>query len=511
MRSKLKYILGASLVSWGGSVLLAAGSSDKPNIIYILADDLGYGELGCYGQRKIETPNIDKLAEKGMIFTQHYSGSAVSAPSRSVLLTGKHTGHTYIRGNDELSSRGNVWNHQAVFDNPTLEGQRPFPANTKLLPQLFKEAGYQTACIGKWGLGYPESDSTPTKMGFDFFYGYNCQRQAHTYFPAFLYKNEERVLLNNSILQPGTPLSQGANPYDAKSYVNFNQSDYSPDLMFKEILSFVDKNKQNPFFLMWNTPLPHVSLQAPEKWVNYYVKKFGDEKPFFEKSLYFPSRYPRATYAAMISYLDEWVGNLIDFLKKSGLYENTVVVFTSDNGPSFQGGADPVFFDSAGPFKSERGWGKTSLHEGGIRVPMIVSWPGKIKEKSFSDHISAFWDVMPTFAEIVRVKSPATDGISFLPTLLGKKQPKHKFLYWEYPEYNGTIAVRKDNWKGIIQNVNKGNKELELFDLNSDPQEMFNVASNHPSIVKKMNEYIQESHTVSGVERFRFPFETKKQ
>lgn len=492
----------------GSLALLPIFAQQKPNIIFILADDLGYGDLGCYGQTKIETPNIDSLAHKGMRFTQFYSGSPVSAPSRCVLLTGKHTGHAYIRGNDEMGERGNVWSHQAMFDNPFLEGQRPMPASTVTIPKLFKRSGYRTACIGKWGLGYPGSESTPNKMGFDFFYGYNCQRQAHTYYPPFLYRNENREYLNNkNIIQPGTKLDQSVNPFDVTSYQKFIQNDYAPDLMFREILSFVDKNKKNPFLLMWTTPIPHVPLQAPKKWIDHYVKKFCDEQPYLGETGYYPARYPHATYAAMISYLDEQVGLLIEHLKKNDLYENTLIIFTSDNGPTFNGGSDSPWFQSAGPFKSERGWGKASLHEGGIRVPFVAAWPGKIKAGSISNHMTAVWDIMPTFAEILKM-NVATDGISFLPELTGKKQIKtHDYLYWEFPENTGSIAIRMANWKGIIENVHKGNKNMQLFDLCADPSELFDVAKQYPDIVTQLEEKIREAHVKAEVEKFRFPFD----
>lgn len=240
----------------------------KPNIIYILADDLGISELGCYGQQLIETPNIDRLSQEGMTFSNHYSGTAVSAPSRCVLFTGLHTGHAYIRGNDEMASRGDVWNHKAVLADSTLEGQRPVPAETVMIPAVMKQAGYTTACIGKWGLGYPGSASTPNKMGFDFFYGYNCQREAHTYYPPFLYRNEHREYLNNPLVVPHTKLDKGADPYEEKSYAKYTLNEYAPDLMYKEILNFIDLTKDNPFVLFWTTPLPHVPLQAPEKWVS---------------------------------------------------------------------------------------------------------------------------------------------------------------------------------------------------------------------------------------------------
>jgi arylsulfatase A-like enzyme len=480
----------------------ALHAQQKPNIIYILADDLGYGDLGCYGQQKIETPHIDQLAREGIRFTQHYSGSPVSAPSRAILLTGKHSGHAYIRGNDEMRERGEVWSHQAMLADSMLEGQRPLPAGTITFPKLLQQAGYATAMVGKWGLGYPGSEGTPNKMGFDFFYGYNCQRQAHTYYPPFLYRNENREYLKNKLLPPHTPLDEGADPMLESSYDKYTQQQYSPDLMLAEIKSFVTQNKNNPFLLTWTTPVPHVPLQAPQKWIDYYVEKFGDEKPYLGESGYFPARYPHAAYAAMISYFDEQVGELIAQLKELDIYNNTLIIFTSDNGPSFNGGTDSPWFESANPFKSEFGWGKTSLREGGIRVPMITVWQGKIKAGTSSDHISAFWDVMPTFAEIAGVKHFQSDGISFLPTLLGKKQRKHKYLYWEFPENEGSKAIRMGKWKGYIGNYKKGNRKMELYDLSKDPREQNNIADKNPRIVHKLHKKMEEAHEMPIIEKF---------
>lgn len=469
----------------------------KPNIIYILADDLGYAELGCYGQKKIETPNIDRLASEGIRFTQFYAGAPVSAPSRSVLLTGLHTGHTPIRGNDEMASRGDVWDREAALKNPLLEGQAPMPEGTVTVASRLKIAGYTTACIGKWGLGYPGSVSTPDKMGFDFFYGYNCQRQAHDYYPPFLYRNNKREMLRNPVMhQRVQKINDSIDKYAAASYSKYQQEDYAPDLMFRELIQYVRKSKHQPFFLFWATPIPHVPLQAPQRWIDYYVRKFGDEEPYTGNKSYYPSRYPHATYAAMVSYLDEQVGLLIEELKQNGIYENTLFVFTSDNGPTFNGGSDSPFFDSARPFKSEQGWGKTSLQEGGIRVPMIVSWKAKIKSAQTTNLMAAGWDIMPTFCEITGAKSPITDGISFCPTLIGKKQTTHEFLYWEFPENEGSKAVRMGKWKGIIKSYIKNkNRTIKLFDLEQDPREQNDLANKYPEIVSKMVAIMKNQHT----------------
>jgi len=346
--------------------------NSKSNIIYILADDLGYGELGLYGQEKIETPNLDLLAEKGMTFSQHYTGAPVCAPARGVLLTGKHMGHTYIRGNDEWNERGSVWDYRKVAKDSTLEGQRPLPIETKTIASTLQSANYKTGMIGKWGLGAPHTHSIPTKMGFDYFFGYNCQRQAHTYTPLHLYENENRYHLNNDTIAPSTGLEKDADPSNLESYDPFVQTTYAPEISFQKLMGFVQENKNDPFFLYWASPIPHLPLQAPQRWVDHYVTKFGDEEPYAykkgEKGNYFPSRYPRATYAAMISYLDENIGKLIQYLKDEDLLENTLIIFSSDNGPSYTGGTDSPWFDSGGPFQSEYGRGKGFLYEGGIRV-----------------------------------------------------------------------------------------------------------------------------------------------
>lgn len=476
----------------------------KPNIIYILADDLGYGELGCYGQKLIETPNIDKLAQNGIKFTDHYSGAPVCAPSRCVLLTGKHSGHAYVRGNDEWAERGEVWDYKATIADSTLEGQRPMPADTKTIGKLLQSAGYKTGIVGKWGLGAPNTNSIPTKQGFDFFCGYNCQRQAHTYYPVHLYKNGSRIYLDNDTVAPHSGLDKGADPLKMESYAKYNLNDYSPDIMFSEMINFIEESKDQPFFMYWASPFPHVPIQAPQKWVDYYHEKFGDEKPYVGQAGYFPHRYPRAGYAAMISYLDERVGQLVQKLKEMGEYENTLIIFTSDNGPTFNGGTDSPWFSSGGPFKSERGWGKCFVHEGGIRVPMIAIWPGNIKPGTQTNHISAFWDVLPTLCEIANVSVPEdVDGISFLPSLLGKgEQMQHEYLYWEFPELAGEQAIRMGDWKAIRRNIKKGNMSIELYNLKEDIQEQNNVAKEHPEIVAQMEELMKKSHTPAELRAF---------
>ena len=475
-----------------------------PNIIYILADDLGYGELGCYGQEIIETPNLDQLASQGMRFTQHYTGAPVCAPARCILLTGKHSGHAFVRGNDEWRERGPVWDFEAMFNNPKLEGQRPLPAEEITIAELLKSSGYATGCVGKWGLGAPETEGLPNRQGFDFFFGYNCQRQAHTFYPLHLWKNEDRVLLNNKMVAPKTKLPEGADPNDSSSYANYRLNDYAPTLMHDEALNFISQNKDRPFFLYYASPIPHVPLQAPEKWVDYYRNKIGPEAPYIGDKGYFPCQYPRATYAAMISYLDEQVGDLVDHLKSQGLYDNTLIVFSSDNGPTYTGGADTKYFNSANPFKTEYGYGKGFVHEGGIRVPMIASWPARIEPGSESELISCFIDLLPTFCDIAGVEKPTdVDGISFLPTLLGTDdQIAHEYLYWEFPEYHGQQAIRWDNYKAIRRNIRDGNLDIELYDLSNDLQEQNNIAQDHPDLIKKFESILSKEHVPATTERF---------
>lgn len=480
--------------------------SQLPNIVYIYADDLGYGDLGCYGQEKIETPNIDSLAKNGMRFTQHYA-FPVCAPSRYLLMTGTASGNAYIRGNHEWEQRGPVWDFKAMEENPFLEGQWPIPDSTITIAEVLKKAGYTTGMVGKWGLGAPFTTGLPTRQGFDYFYGYICQRQDHTYYNGHLWENETRIPLDNKIIDPRVKFPKNLDPDNPRNYDQYQQNVYAPDLLIKSAIQFIERNKNKPFFLYYPTPLPHVSLQAPRKWVDYYHQKFGNEKPFLGGS-YFPCRYPRATYAAMISTLDEQVGQLINALKKNGLYKSTIVLFCSDNGPAYNAGVDPVFFNSAGPFKEEFHWGKGSVHEGGIREPFIVSWPGKVKAGTTSNLISATIDMMPTFCALLNLPVPAkVDGISILPTLLGKEQlqKKHPYLYFEYPEYGGQQALRMGNWKAVRLDILKGVLKTQLFDLNSDIQEQNDIAAQHPGLVKRMEAIMEKEHHRPEVSRFIMP------
>lgn len=477
MKITLKLALCAA-----GTITACGGVNNEgkqPNIIYILADDLGYGDLSCYGQQKFSTPNIDKLASEGMLFTQHYSGCTVSAPSRSSLLTGQHTGHTPVRGNKSWKPEGN-W---------------PLKGEAVTIAEALKARGYTTGAFGKWGLGYIDTEGDPNAQGFDVFYGFNCQSLAHNYYPDHLWYNHEKVLLHEN--------DSG------------KKGSYAPDLMHREALKFMKEAGDKPFFVYYPTIIPHAELFAKEEYMTRFRGKFDPEKPFsgidsgptFRLGPYGSQPEPHAAFAAMITQLDDYVGEILNFLEENGLKDNTVVFFTSDNGPHLEAGADPDYFNSNGEL---RGY-KRDMYEGGIRTPLIVRWPGKIKPGTVSDHVSAFWDVLPTLSDITGAEKPsATDGISFLPALLGKKnQPRHEYLYWEFHEQGGKMAVRMSNWKAVKLNIDRNpDNPVELYDLSSDPGETKNIREANPDIVQKMENIMKEAHTES--EDFPFAYEKNK-
>lgn len=468
------------------SVLLLASSchnqvkvseNRKPNIIYILADDLGYGDLSCYGQKHFQTPNIDRLAKEGILFSQHYAGCTVSAPSRSSLMTGLTTGHTPIRGNKEVKP----------------EGQWPLPAGTFTIAKMLKEAGYATGCFGKWGLGYPGSDGEPNKQGFEEFYGYNCQRLAHNYYPTHLWDNETKVILKGNS--------------ENKSEV------YAPELIHQRSLQFIEKNKDKSFFMFYSTTIPHAELLLPKKYLNEYHGKLMPEKNFkgakpgdpdYKDGAYGTQPECHAAFAAMVTLLDKQVGEIMDKLKKLGLDKNTIVLFSSDNGPHQEGGGDPDYFDSNGPLKGF----KRDLYEGGIREPMIVRWPDKISAGTKTNLISAFWDVMPTLSDVAGIKTPEKiDGISFLPTLLGKgNQKQHDYLYWEFHELGGRKGIRKGDWKLVKYNIkNPKLAKVELYNLSNDIGEKNNVAASNSKIVKELSILMESARTESDQFNFESP------
>lgn len=468
MKTQLFISAGSALLaSVSGCKAATPVQKEKPlNVIYILADDLGYGDIGCYGQEKIKTPHIDRMAQEGMLFTQHYAGCTVSAPSRCVLMTGLHTGHSQIRGNKEI----------------TPEGQQPMQAGTYTIGRLMKSAGYTTGIFGKWGLGYPGSESVPTNMGFDEFFGYNCQRQAHSYYPDHLWHNDTEVRLTEN--------------------KNEGRQTYSQDLIHEHAIQFIRSNKDRPFLAMLTYTLPHAELNLPHDSIYRMYESAFDEVPYDGRMGYHPSAKPYASFAAMVSRLDKYVGDVMATLKELGIEKNTLVIFTSDNGPHREGGANPDFFNSYGPLKGI----KRDVYEGGIRVPMVAWCPGSIKENVKTDQVCAFWDIMPTLAELTGVALPAaTDGISFLPTLFSKKgQKQHKYLYWEFHEQNGREALRSGNWKLIRQPI-VGNTLLELYDLSKDLHEDNNLAEKYSQKVKELEKLLDGARTESFLFNFGRP------
>jgi arylsulfatase A len=441
----------------------------KPNIIFVLSDDLGYGDLGCYGQDKIKTPNLDRMAAEGMRFTDHYSGSAVCAPARCALMTGKHTGHATIREN-------------------SLE---PLDAKDITIPQLLKKAGYTTGLVGKWGLGEYGSISVPTKVGFDYFYGFLNQGVAHFHYAPWVWKNETKIMIPENA--------------DGKRGI------YIHDLFTDEACKFIERNRQSPFFLYLAYTLPHAEMAVPEDSLSQYKgnfperpKKEGGGGGGYGTGLpgYCGQETPNACYAGMISRMDRDMGRIFKRLKELAIDEDTIVIFTSDNGPSGEGGNDIKYFNSRGPLRDQKG----SLYDGGIRVPMIARFPGTIKAGSTSKHISAFWDFMPTFMELAGIADVAqTDGISMAATLLGhsEQQKAHLYLYWELGRQNAQ-AVRMGPWKGLYFITED---RLELYDLERDPEEKQNIAADHSVIVKKIRQIMQEAHSPSRL----FPLPSDKE
>jgi arylsulfatase A-like enzyme len=467
---RMKNLTAALCCCFSFLISNAFAQQQKPNVIFILADDLGYGDLGCYEQKLIHTPNIDLLAAKGIRFTQFYAGTSVCAPSRSSLLTGQHTGHTPIRGNFEIQP----------------EGQLPLPDSAFTMAEMFRQAGYATGCFGKWGLGFIGSSGDPVHQGFDAFYGYNCQRQAHNYFPDHLWDNDQRVKLDNT--QTG-------------------QRQYAPGLIQQRIIRFIDSNQAKPFFLFLSYTLPHAALQLPagDSIFESYRRQFK-EKPKaipsnWDGNGYQPQAYPHAAYAAMVTKLDHYVGNVKNELVKLGIDHNTLIIFASDNGPHREGSNDPGFFNSSGGFRGI----KRDLYEGGIREPVIAYWPAVIKTNRTSPLIAAFWDFFPTFADIAgQPRAEHLDGISLLPTLQSKGiQKQHEYLYWEFHEGGGRQAVRAGNWKAVRLNVMKNpDAPVQLFNLARDPGEKEDLSAQNPAVLQKLKAMMKAAHA----ENTNFPF-----
>ncbi len=432
-----------------------------PNIILIMADDLGYADLGCYGQQKTETPNIDQLAKRGMQFMQFYAGTTVCAPSRASLLTGMHTGHTAVRGNKGFQP----------------EGQTPLPDSVITIASVLQQRGYETAAFGKWGLGYITTSGDPNKKGFDTFFGYNCQSLAHNYYPDHLWNNHQRI---------NFPENKDSNAV------------YSADYIHDHAMQYLQKKHERPFFLFLPYTLPHGDVISPQdSTYKHYVQKFneaplppGPPKNDGEQHRFEP--YPHAAFATMVSRLDKYTADIIRIIHEQGIEDNTLVIFTSDNGPHRENGGDPDYFNNHGIFRGI----KRDLYEGGIRVPFIAYWKGKI-QPGVTNQPAAQYDLFPLFQEIAGIPvNKKSDGISILPVLTNKKQPPHQYLYWEFHENNGRQAVRWKNWKAIKLNVRTdAHAQVELYNLDTDPSEKNNVAAQYPAIARQLNTMIQQAHT----------------
>jgi len=478
----------------GGCVSVFA--AELPNIVFILADDLGYGDLGCYGQQKIKTPSVDTLAGEGLRFTRHYSGNNVCAPSRATLMTGMHPGHCVIRNNMEVQP----------------EGQMSMPEGTVTLVGELKKLGYVSGAFGKWGLGAPDSVSSPLRVGFDRFYGYNCQRVAHSYYPEFLWDDDQRVVVNKTTIPGHAPLDTGADPNDPNSYLKFQGENYSADLIADEVMRFVgnhvENNADQPFFLYWPTTVPHLALQVPDDSLKEY-QGLWDDPPYPGDNGYTPQFTPRAAYAAMVTRLDREVGRLVQLLKDKGVYENTIIIFSSDNGPLWDrfAGTDSEFFNSHGGLRGRKG----GMYEGGIRVPCIVSWPGKIQPETITDRMSGFEDWFPTLLEIAGVtphEQQPCDGFSLVPLLLGEKsdRPVREWLYRESPGYGGQQTVMLGDWKALridwatAKRTGKtiDDVPVELYNLKDDPAEENNVAAKYPEKARELRELMEREHVPSS-------------
>ncbi len=491
----MKRLAAAALLSAWSVIAVSAAPAARPNIIFLLADDLGYGDIGPYGQKKIRTPHLDQLARDGMKFTNAYSGHNVCAPSRCALMSGLHPGHGYIRDN-----RGGMGMGGAAGS----EGQEPVPPGELKLPLTLKALGYTLGGFGKWGLGGVGTTGEPAKQGFDRFFGYNDQAVAHNFYPTSLWDNDRKVPLRNAAFSAHQRLPDGADPANPASYAQFTGADYAPDVISEAARKFLRENRDRPFFLYYPTTVPHLALQVPEDSLAEYKGAFPEE-PYAGERGYLPHRTPHAAYAAMVTRLDREIGRLLALVDEFGLREKTIVIFTSDNGPLYDhlGGTDCEFFNSAGGLRGYKG----GYYEGGFRVPSLVRWSGKIAPGSVSARVTGFEDWLPTLLELAGAKDaipPGRDGISFAPTLLGEKQPERPFLYRESPGYGGQQCVRVGDWKAIRLNLNlapnskkkqgTGSTAIELYNLKDDPAETTNVAAQHPEIVAKLAAIMKREH-----------------
>lgn len=507
MDNKQWLLLGCGLMATPGIQAQQVQQPARPNILYIMCDDLGYADVGCYGQEYISTPNLDRMAREGMRFTQAYAGSPVSAPSRAAFMTGQHTGHTKVRGNKEYRIGSMMYGNN---QDPVQTGQEPYDTAHVILPEIMKDNGYTTGMFGKWAGGYEGSISTPATRGIDEYYGFMCQFQAHLYYPNFLNaytrgKDEEvrREILKNNI-------NYAMHGADYK-----NRRDYSADLIHQRAMKWIDEQTPDkPFFGVLTYTLPHAELAQPEDSIfKAYQGSFSVEKSYGgdANSRYNPTDVGHQQFAAMVTRLDKHVGEVLDLLRRKGLDKNTLVIFTSDNGPHTEGGADPDYFNTE---KLLRGT-KRSTTEGGIRVPFIAWWPGQIEAGVVNDHQLAFYDLMPTFCDVAgidnyveRYANPRLvkegkeyfDGLSFAPTLLGEgEQEKHDFLYWEFHETN-MMALRMGDCKLVVRGGN-----CELYDLATDLHEDNNIAAQHPEVIAKMKEILLREHTHSDMFRVTLP------
>ena len=476
MNRLLSRCLIAALAFTGTLPLLGANAATRPNVVFILADDLGWGELGCYGQQKIRTPHIDRLATEGTRFTRAYSGAPVCAPSRCVLMTGLSLSKAPIRGNKEAGE----------------EGQMPLPAAYKTWAQLIQQdAGYATCGIGKWGLGMPDTEGSPMRHGFFHFFGYLCQRKAHSYYPAYLWSDDKKVFLNNG--------PTGISAYGkGTNFAAFKGKDYAPDHLVAEAQQWLDQRAKDgkPFFLYLPFTEPHVALQPPQRIVDSYPREWDSASYLGDKG-YCPVERPHAAYAAMITSLDEHVGQVMQWLKQYKMEQNTIVIFTSDNGATHDvGGVDTEYFDSVGGLRGRKG----SLHEGGIRIPFIVRWPGHTPVNAKCDEIVAFPDMLPTICDLLGVTAPKGDGISVRPLFEGKPLPvPHPPIVSDYPEYGGQQSVIDGKWKLIRKGLTKAGPKnptpWELYDLKADMNETTDLAATHPEEVNRLQAVFKANYT----------------
>ena len=492
---RLARLCAAALLTVGGGCTDSpsadsGGGPAPPNVVIVLADDLGYGDIGPYGQTKIDTPHLDALADEGLTFTQHYAGSTICAPSRASLMTGLHTGHVEIRGNRGVGD----------YTDDNEQGQMALPGHHQTIAELLSAAGYRTGLVGKWGLGGPRNGESPLRHGFDHYFGYLDQKQAHNYYPTHLWRNDVSVPLDNPFFIPHPNMTGGST--DPADYLDYAGGDYAPDRLIEEALAFVGSEPGRPFFLLYAPTLPHAALQVPDRYVEHYDGRWQDLPT--NGGGYTPHPRARAARAAMITRLDEEVGRLRARFRELGVAGNTLFIFTSDNGPASEGGQDLAFFEAAGGLRGK----KRDLYEGGIRVPLIAHWPGVTPEGQRTDHVSAQWDLLPTLAAFAgRPPEANIDGLSFADVLRhGRQEAQHDYLYWEFHERTPAQAVRKGRWKAVrlFPDGYDDAAPIELYDLETDPEERTDLADSRPAQLHTLRELLGTARTPSEA----FNFET---